>query len=82
MGERGAGSPPAAHDAGTGQSRPPSERKTPESVSAEPGARSPGPGLSDEPPPFGGHWATLYAIVLGTLVILILLFYSFTKAFE
>jgi hypothetical protein len=48
----------------------------------DPGPWTPDPGLSDEPPPVGGSWATLYAVVLGTLAILILLFYSFTKAFE
>ncbi len=38
-------------------------------------------GLPDDPPPFGLRWNTLYAIVLGTLLALILLFYAFTKAF-
>lgn len=35
----------------------------------------------EEPPPFGGSWARLYALVLGNLVLLIVLFYVFTKAF-
>ena len=34
------------------------------------------------PPPFGGSWARLYALVLGNLVLLIVLFYVFTKAFR
>ena len=34
------------------------------------------------PPPFGGSWTRLYALVLGNLVVLILLFYLFTRAFR
>lgn len=34
------------------------------------------------PPPFGGTWKTLYTIVLGELVLLVALFYWFTKVFE
>ena len=37
---------------------------------------------AEEPPPFGGSWRTLYAIVLLNLVLLILLFYIFTEAFS
>jgi hypothetical protein len=37
---------------------------------------------SEEPPPFGGSWRTLYATVLCTLAVLIALFYVFTKVFE
>jgi len=40
------------------------------------------PEAREEPPPFGGRWNTLYAVVLGTLAVLIALFYAFTKAFE
>jgi len=36
----------------------------------------------EEEPPFGGSWRVLYAIVIGNLVLLILLFYAFTKAFS
>lgn len=36
----------------------------------------------EEPPPFGKTWNRLYAIVLGELVLLILLFYWFRKTFE
>ena len=36
----------------------------------------------EEKPPFGGSWRVLYAIVIGNLVLLILLFYAFTKAFS
>ncbi|HYP52891.1 MAG TPA: hypothetical protein VEQ42_05090 [Pyrinomonadaceae bacterium] len=39
------------------------------------------PGADEGPPPFGGSWARLYALVLGNLVLLIVLFYVFTKAF-
>lgn len=35
----------------------------------------------DEQPPFGS-WAHWYLVVLLTLVILIILFYTFTRAFE
>ena len=35
----------------------------------------------DEPPPFGGSWTRLYALVLGNLLVLIVIFYLFTKAF-
>ena len=46
-------------------------------ISAAPDKSAP----EDEPPPFGGSWARLYAVVLGNLALLILLFYFFTKAF-
>lgn len=36
----------------------------------------------DEQPPVGGSWRVLYAIVIGNLVILIVLFYVFTRAFS
>jgi hypothetical protein len=36
----------------------------------------------EEQPPFGGSWRVLYAVVIGNLVLLILLFYAFTKAFS
>ena len=36
----------------------------------------------EAPPPFGGTWNRLYAIVLGELALLVILFYIFTKAFE
>ncbi len=36
----------------------------------------------EEPPPIGGSWRVLYAVVIGNLVLLILLFYAFTKAFS
>jgi hypothetical protein len=37
---------------------------------------------SPDRPPFAGSWRRLYALVLGELVLLILLFYLFRKAFE
>jgi hypothetical protein len=37
---------------------------------------------SEEKPPFGGSWRVLYAIVIGNLALLILLFYAFTRAFS
>jgi len=44
---------------------------------------SPSPrGKSGDAPPFGGSWNRLYAIVLGELVLLVFLFWWFTKAFE
>ncbi len=49
---------------------------------SEPGARSPEPGFSDDPPPFGRSWGALYAAVAGTLAALIVLFYAFTRAFQ
>ncbi len=36
----------------------------------------------DERPPFGDSWATLYAVVLANLALLVLLFYLFTRAFR
>lgn len=36
----------------------------------------------DAPPPTGGSWTTLYAVVLGTLAALVALFYLFTRAFR
>jgi hypothetical protein len=33
------------------------------------------------PPPFGGSWRVLYAVVLVNLAVLVLLFYLFTRAF-
>lgn len=35
----------------------------------------------DEPPPFLGEWRNVYALVLGTLALDIILLYMFTKAF-
>ena len=37
---------------------------------------------SEEQPPIGGSWRVLYAIVIGNLVVLIVLFYMFTRAFS
>ena len=37
---------------------------------------------AEEPPPFGGSWATLYAAVLVNLAALVALFYIFTRAFR
>lgn len=34
----------------------------------------------EAPPPFGGSWTILYAIVLITLCALVLSFYLFTRA--
>jgi len=45
-------------------------------------AEAPEPVGPDEPPPFLGSWGRLYAIVLLELIVLIALFYSFTKAFR
>ena len=36
----------------------------------------------DEPPPFGGSWRALYALVLGWLAAQVVLFYLFTRAFR
>ncbi|UCH65555.1 MAG: hypothetical protein JSW63_00015 [Ignavibacterium sp.] len=36
----------------------------------------------DPPPPFFKTWKRLYSLVLGQLVLLIILFYIFTKVFE
>ena len=36
----------------------------------------------DGPPPVGGGWRTLYAVVLLNLAVLVLLFYLFTRAFR
>jgi hypothetical protein len=36
---------------------------------------------TDEAPPFGRSWATLYAVVLATLAALVVLFYLFTRSF-
>lgn len=45
-------------------------------VAPEPRCESP-----EERPPLGS-WKRMYALVLGNLALLILLFYWFTKAFE
>jgi hypothetical protein len=37
---------------------------------------------TEEPPPFGGGWKTLYAAVLLNLAALVALFYLFTRAFR
>jgi hypothetical protein len=41
------------------------------------------PSADDEvgPPPVGGSWRALYAVVLANLAVLVLLFYLFTRAF-
>jgi len=49
---------------------------------SEPGPRTPDPGLPDEAPPFGRSWHSLYAVVAGTLIVLIAVFYAFTVAFR
>jgi hypothetical protein len=36
----------------------------------------------EEPPPVGGSWKTLYAVVLVTLAVLVVLFHLFTRAFR
>jgi len=36
----------------------------------------------ESPPPFLKTWNKLYALVFGNLVVLIILFYIFTKVFE
>lgn len=38
-------------------------------------------GATDEQPPFGRSWKTLYAVVLVNLAVLVVLFYLFTRAF-
>jgi hypothetical protein len=45
----------------------------------KPGGPEPG---DEDPPPIGGSWRVLYAIVLLNLIVLILLFYAFTRAFS
>jgi hypothetical protein len=37
---------------------------------------------AEEPPPIGGTWKTLYAVVLLNLTVLVVLFYIFTRAFR
>jgi hypothetical protein len=36
----------------------------------------------EEKPPFFSSWNKLYALVIGELVVLVLLFYLFTQAFS
>ena len=42
----------------------------------------PTPPDNEEQPPIGGSWRVLYAVVIGNLVLLIVLFYLFTRAFS
>ena len=37
---------------------------------------------AEEPPPVGGSWRALYAVVLSTLAVLVVLFHLFTRAFR
>ncbi|MDT5262118.1 MAG: hypothetical protein QOC61_1122 [Acidobacteriota bacterium] len=37
---------------------------------------------TEEPPPVGGSWTTLYTVVVLNLAVLVLLFYLFTRAFR
>ena len=37
---------------------------------------------AEEPPPVGGSWRALYAVVLATLAVLVVLFHLFTRAFR
>ena len=37
---------------------------------------------TEEPPPFGGSWRALYAVVLLWLAAQVVLFYLFTEAFR
>jgi hypothetical protein len=39
-------------------------------------------GLTEEPPPFGGSWRALYAVVLLWLAAQVVIFYLFTEAFR
>ena len=36
---------------------------------------------AEEPPPFGGSWRALYAVVLAWLAVQVVLFYLFTRFF-
>ncbi|MDT7687512.1 MAG: hypothetical protein QOJ70_1344 [Acidobacteriota bacterium] len=38
--------------------------------------------VAEEPPPVGGSWKTLYAVVLLNLAMLVVVFYLFTRAFR
>jgi hypothetical protein len=38
--------------------------------------------MPDDPPPFLGTWRRLYTLVLVYLAVLIVLFYTFTRAFS
>jgi len=49
---------------------------------SSPEPRAPNPGLPEEPPPFGGSWSRLYAIVAAALALDVILFYAFTRAFR
>jgi hypothetical protein len=42
----------------------------------------PTPEDGEEQPPIGRSWRVLYAVVIGNLALLILLFYVFTRAFS
>jgi len=44
--------------------------------------QTPPPNPEDQKPPFFKTWARLYWFVIGNLVVLILLFYLFTKAYQ
>ncbi|MFI5165937.1 MAG: hypothetical protein ACHQQS_04885 [Thermoanaerobaculales bacterium] len=41
-----------------------------------------GPDPREEPPPIGRSWGALYAIVAGALLLWIVLFFAFTRAFQ
>ncbi|MCG6914916.1 hypothetical protein LJE86_13465 [bacterium BMS3Abin03] len=43
---------------------------------------NPGSNSEDTKAPFTGSWNKLYGIVFSFLVVLIILFYTFTKVFE
>ena len=36
----------------------------------------------EEPPPFGGSWTSVYAVVLAALAALVVAFYVFTRTFR
>jgi hypothetical protein len=36
----------------------------------------------EEPPPIGRSWRVIYTVVIGNLVLLIILFYVFTRVFS
>jgi hypothetical protein len=38
--------------------------------------------MTNDTPPIGKTWPRLYAAVLLTLAVLVILFYAFTRAFE
>ncbi|HEY0144058.1 MAG TPA: hypothetical protein VGF48_24440 [Thermoanaerobaculia bacterium] len=65
----------------SGEEKPDANHGVPGANNGVPGANNGLPDANNGLPPIGGSWRNLYIAVIGTLVVLVILFYVFTRAF-